>query len=84
MERTADEVARLFNNAGDSVNLINGDKRTDELDAHWKDRLQRNVDHLEAIKTYKKNDRTPSIWTSEYYTAIDAAIVSGKAKISAL
>ena len=84
MERTADEVARLFNNAGDSVNLINGDKRTDELDAHWKDRLQRNVDHLEAIKTYKKNARTTSIWTSEDFTAIDAAIVSGKAKISAL
>ena len=84
MERTADEVARLFNNAGDSVTLINGDKRTDELDAHWKDRLQRNVDHLEAIKTYKKNDRTTSIWTSEDFTAIDAAIVSGKAKISAL
>ena len=84
MERTADEVARLFNNAGDSVNLINGDKRTDELDAHWKDRLQRNVDHLEAIKTYKKNDRTTSIWTSEDFTAIDAAVVSGKAKIRAL
>ena len=83
-ERTADEVARIFKNAGDSVTLINGNKETDESDADWKDRLQRNVDHLEIIKAYKKVDGTTSIWTSEDFTAIDAAITSGKSKIGAL
>ena len=83
-ERTADEVARIFKNAGDSVTLINGNKATDESDADWKDRLQRNVDHLEIIKAYKKADGTTSVWTSENFTAIDAAVTSGKSKISAL
>ena len=83
-ERTADEVAAIFKNAGDSVTLINGNKATDESDADWKDRLQRNVDHLEIIKAYKKVDGTTSIWTSESFTAIDAAITSGKSKIGAL
>ena len=83
-ERTADEVARIFKNAGDSVTLISGNKNTGESDADWKDRLQRNVDHLEIIKAYKKVDGTTSIWTSENFTAIDAAITSGKSKIGAL
>ena len=83
-ERTADEVAKIFTNAGDSVTIINGSKATDQTDAEWKDRLQRNVDHLEIIKAYKKEDGTTSIWGSENFTAIDAAITSGKSKIEAL
>ena len=83
-ERTADEVARIFKNAGDSVTVINGDKAEGQTDADWKDRLQRNVGHLETIKAYKKVDGTTSIWTSEDFTAIDAAITAGKNKISAL
>lgn len=83
-ERTADEVAAIFKAAGDSVTVINGNKATDESNADWKDRLQRNVDHLETIKAYKKVDGTTSIWTSESFTAIDAAITSGKSKIGAL
>jgi len=83
-ERTADEVAAIFAAAGDSVTVINGNKATGESDADWKDRLQRNVDHLETIKAYKKVDGTTSIWTSESFTAIDAAITSGKSKIGAL
>ena len=83
-ERTADEVAKIFTNAGDSVTTINGSKATDQTDAEWKDRLQRNVDHLEIIKAYKKEDGTTSIWGSENFTAIDAAITSGKSKIAAL
>ena len=54
------------------------------LDAEWKETLQRNVDHLETIKAYKKEDGTTSIWGSENFTAIDAAITSGKSKIAAL
>ena len=83
-ERTAEEVAKIFSSAGDSVTLINGNKYTGETDAEWKARLQRNVDHLEIIKAYKKEDGTTSIWGSENFTAIDAAITSGKSKIAAL
>ena len=83
-ERTTDEVAKIFTNAGDSVTVINGNKATGETDAEWKDKLQRNVDHLEIIKAYKKEDATTSIWGSENFTAIDAAITSGKSKIAAL
>ena len=78
-ERTTDEVAAIFKAAGDSVTLINGTKDTDETDAEWKDRVKRNVEHLETIKGYKKLDETTSIWTTESFTAIDAAVVKGKA-----
>jgi len=79
-ERTADEIAAIFSAAGHSVTLINTDTaaNTGETDAEWKDRIKRNVDHLEIIKAYKKLDGTTSIWTSEDFTAIDAAIVTGK------
>ena len=83
-ERTSDEVAAIFKAAGDSVTVINGSKDSNETDAEWKDELQRNVDHLEIIKAYKKEDDTTSIWGSEDFTAIDAAVTSGKSKIAAL
>ena len=83
-ERTADEVAAIFAAAGDSVTVINGNKATEETNAEWKDRLQRNVDHLEIIKAYKKEDGTTSIWTTENFTAQDAAVTAGKNKIAAL
>ena len=79
-ERTADEVAKIFANAGDSVTVINTAKTADETDAEYKDKMKRNVDHLEIIKAYKKEDGTTSIWGSEDFTAINAAISSGKAK----
>jgi len=83
-ERTADEVAQVFKAAGDSVTLINTDtaKRADETEQDWKDRIKRNTDHLELIKEYKKEDGITSIWTTEDFTDIDAAIVSGKALIA--
>ena len=77
-EKTADEVAVIFSAAGDSVTVIDTAKRSDETDAEFKDKIQRNVDHLELIKAYKKLDDTTSIWTSEDFTAIDAAITKGK------
>ena len=83
-ERTADEVAAIFTSAGDSVTLINGNKAEGQTDADWKAELQRNVDHLEIIKAYKKEDGTTSIWTNENFTAQDAAVTSGKSKIAAL
>ena len=79
-ERTADEVAAVFSAAGDSVTVINTAKTADETDTEYKDKMKRNVDHLEIIKAYKKEDGSTSIWTSESFTAIDTAIDAGKAK----
>ena len=79
-ERTADEVAAIFAAAGDSVTLIGVAKTSEETDAEYKDKIKRNVDHLEIIKAYKKEDDTTSIWTSEDFTAIDEAITLGKSK----
>ena len=89
-EKTADEIAAIFSAAGDSVTVINTDanfaayqtanpKDTITTETEWKEMIQRNVDHLEIIKAYKKVDGTTSIWTSESFTAIDAAITTGKA-----
>jgi len=80
-ERSTEEVAFIFTNAGDSVTLINTEtsKYSYETEDEWKDRIKRNVHHLETIKAYKKADDTTSIWGSEDFTAIDAAIVTGKA-----
>ena len=77
-EKTADEIAAIFSAAGDSVTVINTAKTEDETDDEYKDKIKRNVDHLEIIKGYKKLDETTSIWTSEDFTAIDAAIVEGQ------
>jgi len=77
-ERTSDEIAKIFTNAGDSVTVIGTAKTDDETDDEYKDRIKRNVEHLEIIKTYKKLDDTTSIWTSEDFTDIDAAITAGK------
>ena len=87
-EKTADEIAAIFSAAGDSVTLINADAsysayktRTEstETEAEWKEMIERNVTHLEIIKAYTKVDGTTSIWTSESFTDIDAAITTGKA-----
>ena len=77
-ERTASEIAKIFTNAGDSVTVIGTAQASDETDDDFKDKIKRNVEHLEIIKTYTKLDGTTSIWTSEDFTAIDAAIVAGK------
>jgi len=89
-ERTADEIAAIFSAAGDSVTVINTDAdfaayqtanpTSPDTETEWKAMIQRNVDHLEIIKGYKKLDETTSIWTSEDFTAIDAAISSGTTK----
>jgi len=79
-ERTADEVAQIFSAAGDSVTLINSVAGQSTITDEDKDTLKRNVDHLEIIKAYKKEDETTSIWGSEDFTAIDAAVTLGKSK----
>jgi hypothetical protein len=86
-EKTADEIAAIFSAAGDSVTIINADANysayttrtgSSDTEAEWKAYIKRNTDHLEIIKAYKKLDETTSIWTSESFTAIDAAITKGK------
>ena len=77
-EKTADEIAAIFSAAGDSVTVINTAQTSEETDDDYKDKIKRNVEHLEIIKAYKKTDDTTSIWTSEDFTAIDAAITAGK------
>ena len=81
-ERTTDEVAAIFKAAGDSVTVINAEVAKSSLTDEEKDTVQRNVDHLELIKAYKKVDETTSIWGSEDFTAIDAAVTAGKAKLA--
>ena len=77
-EKTADEIAAIFSAAGDSVTVIGTAQTSDETDEDFKAKIKRNVEHLEIIKAYKKLDGTTSIWTSEDFTAIDAAITAGK------
>jgi len=77
-ERTTDEIAAIFSAAGDSVTVIGTAQESNETDADFKDKIKRNVEHLEIIKAYKKLDGSTSIWTSEDFTAIDAAITAGK------
>lgn len=80
VERTADEVAAIFTAAGDSVTVINTDQASGETDDDYKAKIKRNVEHLEIIKAYKKEDGTTSIWTTESFTDIDKAITDGKKK----
>ena len=77
-EKTADEIAAIFRAAGDSVTVIGTAQGSDETDDDYKDKIKRNVEHLEIIKAYKKVDGTTSIWTSESFTDIDKAITNGK------
>ena len=79
-ERTTDEVATLFAHGEHSVTLINSIAAQSTITDEDKDRLKRNVDHLEIIKAYKKEDGTTSIWGSEDWTTKDNAITLGKSK----
>ena len=83
---TTELIADIFKFAGESVTLINRDANyaayierteTGHTEEMWKDTIKRNVDHLEVIKGYKHHNGS-SIWTTEDFTAIDAAIVKGK------
>ena len=86
-EKTADEIAAIYTAAGHSVTIINTDvsysayktrTASTETEDEWKAYIKRNTDHLEIIKAYTKTDETTSIWTSESFTDIDAAIIKGK------
>ena len=79
-ELTTDEISKIYTNSLDSVSLINSEteKKANETEDDWKDRIKRNVQHLENIKLRIKVDNITSIWTTEDFTSIDAAIITGK------
>ena len=73
---TAEQIAQDYTAMGHSVELINGiidgSRMADESAEEIRDCVDRNVRHLEIMiaKDY---------WTDEDMTAVDAAIVAGKA-----
>ena len=63
---TAEEIARHYSAAMDSVNLINGGKPATMTDAEWADCLARNKEHL-VIMLAK------DFWTNEDLAPLQAA-----------
>jgi len=49
MELTAEEIARHYSAAMDSVNLLNAGKPDDMTDEDWTDCVSRNVEHLKIM-----------------------------------
>ena len=76
MAETAAQIAQHYTAMGHSVDLINaviaGTQLADEHADVKNDCVDRNVEHLELMKTR-------DYWTSEDMTAVDAAIVAGNA-----
>jgi len=66
-EITAEEIARHYSAAMDSVNLINGDKPEMMSDEEWADCIARNKEHLEIIVA-------KDFWTTEDLTPLQDAI----------
>ena len=75
-DMTADEVAAAYVAMGHSVDEVNSSKGERETDDEFATRKTRNKEHLVLMKAKKKIDGTTSIWGSESFTAIDAAIAS--------
>jgi hypothetical protein len=65
-EVTAEQVARSYAAAMDSVNLINGDKPELMSDEDWADTIARNKEHLNIMLA-------KDFWTTEDLTPLQAA-----------
>ena len=76
VDMTTDEVAAAYVAMGHSVDEVNSSKGDDETTDEFAARKARNKEHLVLMKAKKKVDGTTSIWGSESFTAIDAAIAS--------
>jgi len=63
---TAEEIARHYSAAMDSVNLINGGKPEGMEDAEWADCVARNVAHLKIMLA-------KDFWTTEDLAPLQAA-----------
>ena len=71
MEYTAEEIARHYSAAMDSVNLLNAGKPSDMDDADWADTVDRNVRHLKITVT-------KDFWTTEDLTPLKDAIATNE------
>jgi len=69
MELTAEEIARHYSAAMNSVNLLNAGKPSDMDDAEWADTVQRNVEHLKIMVA-------KDFWTDEDLTPLNDAIAA--------
>ncbi len=63
---TAEEIARHYSAAMDSVNLINGGKPEGMDDAEWADCVARNKEHLKIMLA-------KDFWTTENLEPLQAA-----------
>jgi hypothetical protein len=63
---TAEEIARHYSAAMDSVNLINAGKTEDMSDEDWTDTLRRNKEHLNIMIA-------KDFWTTEDLTPLRSA-----------
>ena len=63
---TAEEIAKHYSAAMDSVNLINGTKPELMTDADWADCLSRNKEHLKIMLA-------KDFWTTENLTPLQQA-----------
>jgi len=78
-EKTTEQVAKIFTNAGDSVTFINNVCAQEVITDEDKEGLSRNAKHLELIRGFTKEDNTTSIWGSEYdFSTHEAAITLAK------
>ena len=73
--KTKEEIAQDYTAMGHSVELINavvgGTAMADDTAEDKQDCVDRNVEHLELMKT-------KDYWTSEDMTEVDKAITAGK------
>lgn len=63
---TAEQIARSYSAAMDSVNLINGGKPESMSDEDWADTVSRNKEHLQIMLG-------KDFWTDEDLTPLQAA-----------
>ena len=66
---TAEEIARHYSAAMDSVNLINAGQPEGMTDEDWADTVARNKEHLEIMVA-------KDFWTTEDLTPFTAAIAA--------
>lgn len=64
---TAEEIARHYSAALDSVNLINAGQPEGVEDADWADTVARNKEHLEIMLA-------KDFWTTEDLSPLQAAV----------
>ena len=67
IEITAEEIARHYSAAMDSVNLINAGQPEGMTDEDWADTVLRNVEHLQIMLA-------KDFWTTEDLTPLQALV----------